>query len=95
VAQAGVFYLLGGVLVKVALHALALVPHPHLPDHVEVIGHDDQAVGHHPPIVYQRPQVFGDDVFVLVVLHQVFPHQASRGKKLRVFGDDGAHAAFR
>jgi len=45
----------------------------HLPDQVNVVGHDNKAVNENPIIVYEKPDATNDDFFVLILNKQFLP----------------------
>ena len=79
---------LGGELEKVPLHSLPLVSAAQLPDEMDVVLHDDEAVHDDAVVFDQEAQAIHDNVFILIRLQQRLPLQASGGEELRVGGNE-------
>ncbi len=81
------FYLLRSVFQEITLNMRWINIVFHLPNKVNVIGHDDKAINKNPTIIYQKSQAINDDFFVLILNQQFLPLQNCGCEKLRMFSD--------
>lgn len=76
--------LLRRVFQKVPLYILPAVAGLHLPDQMDVVGHDNKGIDRHTFATHQEAQAFCNNILVFVRLEQWSPLQYGGCKKLRV-----------
>ena len=81
-----------GELEEVPLDILPFTALPHLPNHVQVVGHDGKTVYRDSPLPHEETHAVHQDVFVFVLFEQHLPFQDGGGEELRVV-DDALHSS--
>ncbi len=58
---------------------------------MQMIMHDNEAINNYPFIFRQEVHAGNNDVFVFILLQQLFPFQVGGSKELRILSDEGGH----